>query len=420
MKTLNNMNVGDVVKINENGVAVNFIIIHKGMPSGIYDFSCDGVWVLRQSAYAARAFNSSDYNNYEESSINYWLNNGYLAMIGSEIRELINTVKIPYKKGTGDSTSKTVQTGSNGLSCKVFLLSGNEVGLTSDDDEFVPKDGAKLAYFLNGASDAAAMKKRVCANNVGWWLRSPYTENSFHVWCVANDGRCSDVHGGGTGVYSRPAFILPYNLFVDLDGNVTTDLPPTITSDKTGDLGKLTSGFTCHYSVNDTESSSNVTVTLALDDKRITQFNAVKQRQETYTLGGEDWLKITNGSHTFKISASDGKSIVTSTAVFSRDQTELSAALSEPLAADDRITACFLNVEGSYPFDAVHKYEVTNNALDDEPVWEDCTARVKAGLNYMFGNSAAENGFAFSFRIKISRGASGVGGYITKISGGFE
>ncbi|MDE7231187.1 MAG: hypothetical protein K2N56_11965 [Oscillospiraceae bacterium] len=90
------------------------------------------------------------------------------------------------------------------------------------------------------------------------------------------------------------------------------------------------------------------------------------------------------------------------------------------MEADDIIRACSLKAEGSFPADAVCKYEVTNNALDDEPVWEDCTTKVKAGLPYLFQNKTAENGAAFNFRVSVKRGASNAGGYITKVSGGFE
>ena len=61
--------------------------------------------------------------------------------------------------------------------------------------------------------------------------------------------------------------------------------------------------------------------------------------------------------------------------------------------------------------------EVTNNAKDDAPVWEDCTAEVKSGANHIFENKTAANGFAFNFRVTAERGASGEGGYINGVNG---
>lgn len=63
---------------------------------------------------------------------------------------------------------------------------------------------------------------------------------------------------------------------------------------------------------------------------------------------------------------------------------------------------------------------VTNNALDDAPVWEDCTAAVAAGANHIFANKTASKGFAFNFKVEAERGESGEGGYITSVQGGFR
>lgn len=54
------------------------------------------------------------------------------------------------------------------------------------------------------------------------------------------------------------------------------------------------------------------------------------------------------------------------------------------------------------------------------PVWQDATVEVKKGVNIVFTNSEATNGAAFNFRVSVSRGASGTGGYIEAISGAFQ
>ncbi len=90
------------------------------------------------------------------------------------------------------------------------------------------------------------------------------------------------------------------------------------------------------------------------------------------------------------------------------------------MAADDQISICVLSVIGLIPADAEYKVEVTNNANDETPVWEDCTTAVKTGANYVFENKTAANGFAFNFRLTAERGPSGEGGYITSVQGGFQ
>ena len=419
MATLADKNVGDIVKIKENGTAVNYIIVNKGKPSDLYDNSCDGVWLLREKAIEKRAWHgtssSDSVNDYENSDIEAWLNGDFLNTIDEKIRAAIKTVKIPYRKGSG--TSKTVQSGANGLSCKAFLLSGYELGFTQSDSEYLPIDGAKLSYFSDNNS---RIGKDSTNTAVRWWLRSPSASDATGVFSVSTGGSCSYGSSYLSSVAVRPAFVLPSSLLVGEDGTVSTNTLPTITSDKTGDLGTLTDGFTCNYSVDDADESDSVSVTLDLDGVQISTFTATKNQQETYTLGGDDWLKVTNGEHTFTITASDGKDAATNTITFTRNLTELTVTLAAPFPADDRITACALNVEGSIPAGAVCKFEVTNNALDSTPVWEDCTKKSQAGFSYIFTNKTAENGFAFNFRVTISRGASGSGGYITSISGGFE
>lgn len=94
--------------------------------------------------------------------------------------------------------------------------------------------------------------------------------------------------------------------------------------------------------------------------------------------------------------------------------------LTTPLAVDGDITVAVLQVTGSIPDDATFKVEVTNNANDPSPVWQDATVEVKKGVNIVFTNSEATNGAAFNFRVSVSRGASGTGGYIEAISGAFQ
>ena len=418
MAYLGDKNVGDIVKIKENGVSQNFIIVHKGKPSSMYDDSCDGVWLLREKAHTMRVWDKNADNDYENSDMKTWLDGTYLNTIDEKIREAIKTVKIPYRKGSG--TSKTVTSGANGLSCKVFLLSGYEVGFTTSDDKHFVVDGAVLTYF-NGADKQT---KRICNNSkntaVIWWLRSPCTYDIYSVWIVLTDGNGYYNHANATDNWARPAFVLPSSLLVNDSGDVSTNTLPTITSDKTGDLGTLTDGLTCKYSVNDLDAADSVNVTLTLDEAQKQKFAAVKEQQYTYELTGNEWLKITNGSHTLKISATDGKDTTESTATFTRNVDTATVTLTTPLEADDMISACSLNVAGSIPADAVCKYEVTNNANDSEPAWEDCTNKSKAGLSYAFKNKTAQNGFAFNFRVSIKRGMSGIGGYIEQISGGFE
>ena len=154
---LGTKSVGSIVKLNESGKAVNYLVVHQGKPSGIYDESCNGTWLLRQDLIENRVWDSGNVNKLESSDIQPWLNSTMLGKYDANIQAAIKQVKIPYRKNGGSGGSD--QTGANGLSCKVFLLSGYEVGWTTSDNSYFPVDGAKLSYFESGTGSSANNKR---------------------------------------------------------------------------------------------------------------------------------------------------------------------------------------------------------------------------------------------------------------------
>jgi hypothetical protein len=185
-------------------------------------------------------------------------------------------------------------------------------------------------------------------------------------------------------------------------------------------LGTKTSGFSISYSVDDEDSGDSVTVTEKLDGVTKRSFTATKKATNSFAVTGEYFQKVLNGSHTMTIEATDGKATVTYTFTFTKSVTTAIVTLEEPMEADDVISICAITVAGSIPSDAEYTVEVTNNAKDSSPAWEDCTSESQSGKNYLFKNKTAENGFAFNFRVTAKRGSSGTGGYITSIQGGFQ
>ena len=141
--------VGSIVKIKVNGASKDFIVVQQGNPNtSTYDSSCNGTLLLMKDIYTTSTFGNN--NSYKDSSIHTYLNGTFYNLIDSNIRAAIKQVKIPYQNGTGSGGS--LATGSNGLSTKVFLLSGYEVGWTTSDNGYFPKDGVRLAYFGNSSS----------------------------------------------------------------------------------------------------------------------------------------------------------------------------------------------------------------------------------------------------------------------------
>lgn len=607
--------IGSTIKLKVNGSAKDFIVVHQGKPSSVYDDSCSGTWLLMKDIYENRQWHSSDTNDYANSTIHSYLNSTFLAMLDSNIQKAIKQVKLPYRKGSGTST--TVTSGSNGLPAKIFLLSATEM---SFNFSYMPSgEGAELAYF-KGCADNSSDSKRVAYLNgsaTGWWLRSPYCGNSYYALCVGSDGDWGYGSCANSGVI-RPALILPSTLLVSDDGTVSTNTAPstpgsisvpssimggtnisiswakssdaesnlagykverstnggsswsqiyqgtatsttnnvafgttsvmyrvkaydteglesgwrtssqvtvvnnnapsappsiavpndvkggstlviswtaasdsdgnlsgyilerstdggssytqvykgnaltytdtitkgwstvmyrvkaydsydaqsgyttstkrtvdnntapTITTSSAANLGTKSSGFTVSYSVDDEDAVDTLTVTEKLDGTTKRTYTATRKATNSFTVTGEYFQKITNGSHTMTVTVTDGKATVTKTFTFTKAVTAASITLAQPMEADAQITLCAITVGGLIPAGAVFKVEVTNNGKDSSPVWEDITTKSRDGRNHLFANQTAVNGFAFNFRITVERGVSGEGGYIASIQGGFQ
>lgn len=409
--------VGSIVKIKVNGASKDFIVVQQGNPNtSTYDSSCAGTWLLMKDIYTTSTFGNN--NSYKDSSIHTYLNGTFYNLIDSNIRAAIKQVKIPYQNGTGSGGS--LATGSNGLSTKVFLLSGYEVGWTTSDNGYFPKDGVRLAYFGNSSGGNS---KRVAYNGSSaavWWLRSPGTGGSSYVWGVYTDGSGSYYwYYNSYGV--RPAFILPSTLVVSDDGTVSVNTAPTVSTDGAA-LGEKNTAFAWRYTVTDADGDT-LTVTEKLDGKTtktrtgVASGTALTFEQVADAAG---FQRVLNGSHTLTVEVSDGKETTSASTTFTKAVHAASVTLAEPLTVEGDITVAVLQVTGSIPDDATFKVEVTNNANDPSPVWQNATTEVQKGVNIVFTNSTAANGAAFNFRVSISRGASGTGGYIEAVSGAFQ
>ena len=277
--TLSSKAIGSTIKLKVNGSARNFIVVHQGKPSSVYDDSCNGTWLLMQDIYENRAWHSSNTNDYANSTIHSYLNSTFLNLFESNIKNAIKQVKLPYRKGSGTST--TVTSGSNGLSAKIFLLSATE---TSFDFSYMPSgEGAELAYF-KGCADNSSDSKRVAYLNGSaavWWLRSPDCSNSYYALYVFSNGGwggngCSNSYG------IRPALILPSTLLVSDDGTVSTNTAPSTP----GSISVPSSIM----------GGTNISISWAKSSDA--ESNLAGYKVERSTNGGSSWSQIYQGTAT--------------------------------------------------------------------------------------------------------------------------
>ena len=389
--------VGSTVKIKVNGTLTDFLIVQQGKPSSSYDDSCNGTWLLMKYIYGTST----------QDKINSYLNSTFLNQIDADIREEIKQAILP-----------------DGWTTKIFSLSTIETSIKSGYSS--SKAGAALAYF-EGCRNTSADSARVAyfgGSAYAWWLRSyDYMNDGWGLY-VEKNGDCGHYYSSSSyGI--RPALILPSTLFVLDDGTITKNQPPEVTSDagaSGAELGEKNAPFDFGYTVTDADGDT-LTITEKLDGKTTkTRTDVASGTALTFEQAADaaGFQRILNGNHTLTVEASDGKGSTSLNATFTKSVTSASVTLAEPLTVEGDITVAVLQVTGSIPDDAVFRAEVTNNAKDAAPVWQDATTEVKKGVNVAFENKTATAGSAFNFRVSVSRGASGTGGYIEAVSGAFQ
>lgn len=278
--TLSSKAIGSTIKLQVNGSAKDFIVVHQGKPSSVYDDSCNGTWLLMKDIYENRQWHSSNTNDYANSTIHSYLNSTFLNLFESNIKNAIKQVKLPYRKGSGTST--TVTSGSNGLSAKIFLLSATETSFNFSS-YMASGEGAELAYF-KGCADNSSDSKRVAYLNGSaavWWLRSPYCSNFYDALYVGSNGdwygsRCSVSYG------IRPALILPSTLLVSDDGTVSTNTAPSTP----GSISVPSSIM----------GGTNISISWAKSSDA--ESNLAGYKVERSTNGGSSWSQIYQGTAT--------------------------------------------------------------------------------------------------------------------------
>ena len=278
--TLSSKAIGSTIKLKVNGSAKDFIVVHQCKPASVYDDSCNGTWLLMKDIYENRQWHSSTTTDYANSTIHSYLNSTFLNLFESNIKKAIKQVKLPYRKGSGTST--TVTSGSNGLSAKIFLLSATETSFNFSS--YMPSgEGAELAYF-KGCADNSADSKRVAYLNgsaTSWWLRSPSCSHFSLALYVYSSGdwnlsNCSYSYG------IRPALILPSTLLVSDDGTVSTNTAPSTP----GSISVPSSIM----------GGTNISISWAKSSDA--ESNLAGYKVERSTNGGSSWSQIYQGTAT--------------------------------------------------------------------------------------------------------------------------
>ena len=207
---LSKLAVGDIVKIEENGSPVDFILIAHDYPAA------GNTLFMRSTSNQQMAIGDPDVplsiKAYDGSNIDTWLTNTYLARFSADVQNLIQTVTI----ATHDTSSGSLVAAT--INRKAFILSATEFTGQANNAE-----GAKIDYFTSQSDIPIA--------NV--WTRqvaqtdSDYPDLYFLYMYGENylGAEYASLPTSDENFYVLPCFCLPDSAKVDKDGNLIVKPP---------------------------------------------------------------------------------------------------------------------------------------------------------------------------------------------------
>ena len=197
LPSLAEMAEGTLVKMNESGAPVEFYVAKHDYESELN--GAGRTLVVRKDCYDNRTWGGMNFDDYDESSIDAWLNEEYKIVLDSWLQSLIGTTTFYCDLGNRGDT----------LERAVFLLSVTELGKTGSS---APVEGAALPIastlsiaYLDG-------------EYVSQWTRT--AGSSLNAWYLTEQGSASSNGFRTTSRGSRPVFTLPSTLKVDENMNV--------------------------------------------------------------------------------------------------------------------------------------------------------------------------------------------------------
>lgn len=211
-KALSTYAVGSIVKIKENNVLKNFIVLSHGYPAS------GRTLLLRKDIHSERQWhtvhNGGD-SCYVGSAIDTWLNSTYLNSIVQAVRSKITAVTIKCVS-KGSSSGVTMLSPSR----SVFLLSSQEIAGYTNQKNMA--EGSQIPYFDEPAIADRNAKCIAYYNGTAskWWLRSmrttgrpEYINSSGAIYGGSGAYECTESYG------IRPAITLPSNIAVNPSTN---------------------------------------------------------------------------------------------------------------------------------------------------------------------------------------------------------
>lgn len=202
--------------------------------------------------------------------------------------------------------------------------------------------------------------------------------------------------------------------------SIITNTSPVI-SGSDGSLGTKSAAFTQTYAVSDADFDE-VTVVERIDGEQIRSYTATLGATNTFSVTGETWLKLLNGSHSMTITATDANSgTATRTYSFVKSVTSFTIQNATPFSSADMPTRIKLYITRSIPTGAIFTAYVCNNGYDATPTWEDVTDRIDSNEIYEFTNDTkTASNWGVSIKVEVSRNGAQGECYVSAIGGNFD
>ena len=187
---------GQIVMINENGVAIPYYLAKHDYESGLN--GAGRMLLARKEPYVTMALNSANSNIYADSNVDVLFNGDFFASLDSGVQNLISETIFPYTKG-GTTTITT-------LARKVFALSCAELAF-SHSTANVEGSSLPIASTINNSRSGYE------------GTRTPVNGSPNNYYALLN----KTGHSGTTGIYAsvkwRPCFTIPSTALVEQEPN---------------------------------------------------------------------------------------------------------------------------------------------------------------------------------------------------------
>lgn len=200
---LSDFEESSIIKLNENGSPVEFVLAKHNYESGLN--GAGRTLLVRLYGLAERIFsNTTALNAYAGSSLDSYLTGDYKNTLDSIIQQAIGETTIYY---TPSGLSPNVTT----LARSVFQLSLTELGgeVYGGNTEGSQLPVAAVIKVLYTAGVAARQ-----------WTRTPNINGLYDVYYLDVSGSVGETAVNAVQCCSRPAFTLPDTMLVDADRNV--------------------------------------------------------------------------------------------------------------------------------------------------------------------------------------------------------